>query len=154
MNGCERALLLSVRPQFAESILDGSKTAEIRRQRPDVRRGTLVIIYATRPTGAIVGTARISDMLEGNPAEVWEQHRTRININKEDYDSYLEGVSMTYVLLLERVQRLVPMLTLEQMRAATDFQPPQSYRYITQKILQDLVGGHPESDSLLLMLQS
>jgi predicted transcriptional regulator len=154
MNGCERALLLSVRPQFAESILDGSKTAEIRRQRPDVRRGTLVIIYATKPKGAIVGTARISAILEGDPDEIWEQHQSRVDISKEDFEDYLEGASMAYILLLERVQRLVPMLTLEEMRAVTDFQPPQSYRYITQKALQDLVSGHPESDSLLLMLQS
>ena len=153
MDEHERALLLSVRPQFAESILDGSKTAEIRRQRPDVRPGTLVIIYATKPKGAIVGTARVSDMSQGTPDEIWKRHKARVGISREYFDSYLEGAATAYALLLERVQRLVPFLTLEEMRAATSFQPPQSYRYVTQKMLDSLVKGHPESASLLSMLQ-
>jgi predicted transcriptional regulator len=150
----ERALLLSVRPQFAESILEGSKTAEIRRQRPDVRPGTLVIIYATKPVGAIVGTARISGLSQGSPAEIWEQHQAHAGIAREDFDTYLDGAATAYALLLERVQRLVPLLTLEEMRAAASFQPPQSYRYVTQNILNSLVGRHPEGDSLLTMLRS
>jgi predicted transcriptional regulator len=154
MDEHERALLLSVRPQFAESILDGSKTAEIRRQRPDVRPGTLVIIYATKPKGAIVGTARVSAMSQGTPDDIWKQHKSRVGISREDFNSYLDSATTAYALLLERVQRLVPFLTLEEMRATTSFQPPQSYRYVTQKMLDSLVSGHPESASLLSMLRS
>ena len=154
MDEHERALLLSVRPQFAESILDGTKTAEIRRQRPDVRPGALVIIYATKPKGAIGGTARVSGMSQGIPDEIWKRHKARVGISREDFDCYLDGTSTAYALLLERVQRLVPFLTLEEMRAVTSFQPPQSYRYVTQKMLDSLVSGHPESASLLSMLQS
>jgi predicted transcriptional regulator len=153
MDKHERALLLSVRPQFAESILEGSKTAEIRRQRPDVRPGTLVIIYATKPIGAIVGTARVSGLSQGSPGEIWEQHKAHVSITRKDFDSYLDGVATAYALLLERVQRLVPLLTLEEMRAATSFQPPQSYRYVTKSMLNNLVSGHPEGDSLLTMLR-
>jgi predicted transcriptional regulator len=153
MDEHERALLLSVRPQFAESILDGSKTAEIRRQRPNVRPGTLVIIYATKPKGAIVGTARVSGMSQGTPDEIWERHKAHVGISREDFDNYLDGTTTAYALLLKRMQRLVPFLTLEEMRAATSFQPPQSYRYVTQKMLDSLVSGHPESASLLSMLQ-
>jgi hypothetical protein len=40
------------------------------------------------------------------------------------------------------------------MRAAAAFQPPQSYRYVSQEMLDNLVSGHPESASLLPMLQS
>lgn len=154
MDEHERALLLSVRPQFAESILDGSKTAEIRRQRPDVRSGTLVIIYATKPKGAIVGTARVSSMSQGTPGEIWERHKAHVGISREEFDSYLDGAVVAYALLLKRVQRLVPFLTLEEMRAAAAFQPPQSYRYVNQEMLDSLVSGHPESASLLSMLQS
>ena len=154
MDEHERALLLSVRPKFAESILDGSKTTEIRRQRPSVRPGTLVIIYATKPKGAIVGTARVSGMSQGNPDEIWKRHKARVGISREDFVSYLDGAATAYALLLERVQRLVPFLTLEEMRAVTTLQPPQSYRYVTQKMLDSLVSGHPESASLLSMLQS
>ena len=154
MHQHDRALLLSVRPQFASSILDGTKTAEIRRQRPAVDPGTLVIIYATKPIGAIVGTARISGISHGDPAEMWEQHQARTGITRAEFDVYLCGAETAYVLMLENVQQLEPLLTLEQIRAITKFQPPQSYRYLNQHTLRNLVDHHPASDSLLTMLQT
>ena len=154
MHQHDRALLLSVRPQFASSILGGTKTAEIRRQRPAVHPGTLVIIYATKPVGAIVGTARISGISYGNPADMWEQHKGRTGITRTEFDAYLSGAETAYVLMLQNVQRLEPLLTLEQIRAATTFQPPQSYRYLNQHTLHNLVHHHPAGDSLLTMLQT
>jgi predicted transcriptional regulator len=154
MNEHDRALLLSVRPRYAHAILNGTKSAEIRRQRPAVHPGTLVIIYATKPVGAIVGTARISDISSGNPADMWEQHQRSTGVTRAEYDAYLTGAETAYLLFLRRVQRLEPLLTLEQIRSATTFQPPQSYRYLSQHMLHNLVNGHPESRSLLTMLQS
>ena len=153
MSQHDRALLLSVRPRFAHAILNGTKTAEIRRQRPAVHPGTLVIIYATKPVGAIVGTARVAGISCGNPADMWEQHHAGTGITKVEYDAYLFGTETAHLLLLNRVQRLEPLLTLEQIRSATTFQPPQSYRYLNQHMLHNLVNGHPASHSLLTMLQ-
>jgi predicted transcriptional regulator len=154
MNEHDRALLLSVRPRFAESILTGAKTAEIRRQRPAVHPGTLVIIYATRPVGAIVGTARIAGVSRGTPDEMWELHHARAGITRPEFDDYLSGAETAYILLLTRIQRLEPFLTLEQIRAETAFQPPQSYRYVNQNMLHTLVNSHPKSDDLCTMLQT
>lgn len=153
MNEHDRALLLSVRPRYAHAILDGTKTAEIRRQRPAVHPGTLVIIYATKPVGALVGTARISNISCGNPADMWEQHHRSTGVTRAEYDAYLSGTETAHLLFLRRVQRLEPLLTLEQIRSATTFQPPQSYRYLNQHTLHNLVNGHPASRSLLTMLQ-
>jgi predicted transcriptional regulator len=153
MSQSDRALLLSIRPCYARAILSGTKTAEIRRQRPDVQPGTLVIIYATRPVGALVGTARISGTSWGNPAEMWERHHRSTGVTKAEYDTYLTGADTAYLLFLSRVQRLEPLLTLEQIRSATPFQPPQSYRYLSQHMLRSLVDGHPASHSLLTMLR-
>jgi predicted transcriptional regulator len=153
MNEHDRALLLSVRPRYAHAILNGTKTAEIRRQRPAVHPGTLVIIYATKPVGALVGTARISDISCGNPADMWEQHHGSTGVTRAEYDAYLSGAETAHLLFLRRVQRLEPLLTLEQIRSAVTFQPPQSYRYLNQHMLHNLVSGHPASHSLLSMLQ-
>lgn len=150
----DRALLLSVRPRFADSILDGTKAAEIRRQRPAVRPGTLVIIYATKPVGAIVGTARISNMAHGSPDDIWKRYQAESGISRTEFDNYLIGAAAAYVLLLDSVQRLEPFLTLEQIRAATTFQPPQGYRYINRNMLHSIVTGHPVRDSLITMLQA
>jgi predicted transcriptional regulator len=154
MNEHDRALLLSVRPRFAQSILAGTKTAEIRRQRPAVHPGTLVIIYATRPVGAIVGTARIADVSQGTPDEMWELHHARAGVTRPEFDDYLSGAEIAYILLLSMIQQLEPLLTLEQIRAETAFQPPQSYRYVNQNMLHSLVSSHPKSDYLRTMIQT
>ena len=154
MNEHDRALLLSVRPRFAESILAGAKSAEIRKQRPAVHPGTLVIIYATRPVGAIVGTARIAGISQGSPDEMWELHHARTGVTRPEFDEYLSGAKTAYLLLLNKIQRLEPLLTLEQIRAETAFQPPQSYRYVNQNMLHTLVNSHPKSNCLLTMLQT
>lgn len=141
MNEHDRALLLSVRPRYAEAILNGAKTAEIRRQRPAVHPGTLVVIYATKPVGAIVGTARISHISSGNPSDMWEEHNQSTWITRAEYDAYLTDTETAYLLFLRRVQRLEPLLTLERIRSATAFQPPQSYRYLSQSMLRNLVNS-------------
>jgi predicted transcriptional regulator len=154
MSQSDRALLLSIRPRYAQAILSGSKSAEIRRQRPAVHPGTLVIIYATKPVGALVGTARISDIAEGSPTDMWERHQHCTGVSRAEYDAYLSGAETAYLLFLRQVQRLEPLLTLEQIRSASTFQPPQSYRYLSQNMLHSLIDGHPASQSLLTMLRS
>lgn len=84
---------------------------------------------------------------------MWEQHHASTGITRAEFDAYLSGAETAYLLLLHRVQRLEPLLTLEQIRSATTFQPPQSYRYLSQHMLYDLINGHPASSSLLTMLQ-
>lgn len=152
MTSEERALLLSVRPRFAESIMDGTKIAELRRKRPDVQPGTPVIIYATQPVAAVVGAARIADIFEGTPAEIWANHHTQVGVSKDELETYLFGSTTAYVLLLTDVHRLRDPLTLSEMRATAAFHPPRSYRYLTGSMLHRLVNGHPGGDSLLALL--
>lgn len=152
MNEQDRALLLSVRPRFADSIMAGTKLAEIRRQRPGVDPGTLVIIYATMPVAALVGTARIAEIHHGSPADIWSTHRDQMGVSRREFDDYLVGAASAYILMLVDPQRLASPLTLDDMRAATKFHPPRSYRYLTQSSLRELVNGHPGGDSLLTML--
>jgi predicted transcriptional regulator len=148
----DRALLLSVRPRFAESIMAGTKLAEIRRQRPGVDPGTLMIIYATVPVAAIIGTARILDIQHGTPADVWSSHRDQVGVSRQEFDEYFSGTASAYALVLTDPQRLACPLTLDNMRSAANFHPPRSYRYLTRSALRELVNGHPSGDSLLMSL--
>ena len=152
MSQQERALLLSVRPCFAESIMNGSKVAEIRRQRPSIEPGTPVIIYATQPVAAVVGTARLSEVHHGPPDDVWSDYHSFMGVTHEEFDEYLAGAAAAYILMLADVRRLETPLTLSEMRATSGFHPPRSYRYITRASLSVLVNGHPCGDVLLSLL--
>ena len=148
----ERAILLSVRPQYAHAILAGTKRVEIRRKRPDADPGTPVIIYATKPVGAVIGTASIDRICEGTPDHLWQQHHDQMGIVRSEYDDYLCGMSTAYVLLLSGARSLHSPLTLDDMRETADFQPPRSYRYINHSALKTLVNGHPAGPALLSLL--
>jgi predicted transcriptional regulator len=148
----ERAMLLSVRPRFAESILAGAKRAEIRRLRPTAQPGTPVIIYATRPLAAVVGTACIDDVCHGTPSILWEEYHSHMGVTRREFDQYLQGLSIAYLLILSEVRRLTCPLTLEDMRETAAFQPPRSYRYLDRNALRTLVNGHPGGGHLLSLL--
>ena len=154
MSQQERALLLSVRPRFAESIMDGSKVAEIRRQCPNIAAGTPVIIYATLPVAAVVGSARLGEVHCGRPDEMWSDYQDFMGVTRAEFDQYLAGAEAAHVLMLTDVQRLETPLALSRMREISNFHPPRSYRYLSRASLSVLVDGHPSSDFLLSLLPS
>jgi predicted transcriptional regulator len=145
-------MLLSVHPRYAESILAGTKRAEIRRQRPGVLPGTPVIIYATKPLGAVIGTAIIDQVCAGTPTDLWDKYHSEMGVTQEEFELYLTGISTAYVLLLSGASRLISPLTLDDMRESAGFQPPRSYRYVNHSTLRTLVNGHPARTSLLSLL--
>lgn len=154
MSQQECALLLSVRPRFAESIMDGSKAAEIRRQRPNIIAGAPVIIYATLPVAAVVGFARLSEVHCGRLEEIWSDYQDFMGVTRAEFDKYLVGAEEAYILMLTDVRRLEIPLGLSRMREISDFHPPRSYRYINRASLSVLVDGHPSGDVLLSLLPS
>ncbi|MGA5265379.1 ASCH domain-containing protein [Streptomyces lydicamycinicus] len=142
MNDPERAMLLSVHPRFATAILAGSKTVEVRRQRVAAPPGTLVLLYATAPTMALVGTARIAAVHVASPKEVWSAHRTQTGISRREYDTYMRGATQASGLTLEAPHSFDEPVTLSALRAAGAFHPPQSYRYMKgDELLQVAVAG-------------
>ena len=112
-----------------------------------------MIIYATQPLGAVIGSARIADVQEGAPNDIWASYAAQMGISRAEFDNYLSGTNTAYVLVLVDVQRLEVPLTLEDMRATVDFHPPRSYRYVNREALSQLVNGHPGGNSSLPALR-
>ncbi len=71
----QRDVLVSVQPKFVSKILDGDKTVELRRRFPETTvTGALVLIYSSSPVRAVVGYARIRQVLRLPIAQLWRQH--------------------------------------------------------------------------------
>lgn len=138
-----RALVLSLRPRFADAILDGRKTAELRRQRVGAPSGTRIILYSSAPVMAVVGTARIAAVHALAPSPAWRRFGKRLELERAEFDNYLAGSAIACVVELEHVQQLDAPLPLGQLHQVTRFRPPQSYRYLTPgdpKPLQELLA--------------
>ncbi|MET8740816.1 ASCH domain-containing protein [Streptomyces sp. NPDC004728] len=149
MSDPERAMLLSVHPRFATAILAGTKTVEVRRQRVAAPPGTPVLLYATAPTMAIVGMARIASVQVASPREVWSASRTSAGISRREYDEYMNGATRASGLSLEAPVAFDVPVPLTALRASGSFHPPQSYRYLTEEDLRMVAAAAPDTGATL-----
>src|SRR4051812_23673857 len=96
----ERSVLLSVRPRFADALLDGTKTVEVRRRPVRLSAGALCLLYASSPTRALTGALTVVGVDHGTPDELWRRHGPRTALTRDEYDGYLDGRSTACALLV------------------------------------------------------
>lgn len=125
-----RPLLMSLRPRFAQAILDGTKTVELRRSRVAAPPGTPILLYASTPVRSVLGTATLHNVDTDTPGRLWRRHRTRLGLSLEEFNNYLTGVTTASCLSITHVQPLPVPYGLAWLRDHANFQPPQSYRYL------------------------
>lgn len=126
----DRSLLLSLRPRFAEAILSGAKTVELRRRPVKASPGTVVVLYASAPTMAVVGTAVLVDVVALSPHTAWRRYRHTLSLSWSEFTEYLAGAERAHLLRLDDVKEVDQPLTLQTLRGSAPFQPPQSFRYL------------------------
>lgn len=64
-------IMLSIKPQYAANILNGSKKFEYRKVRFK-REVDKILIYSTHPVMSVVGEAKIEKILENTPQKIWD----------------------------------------------------------------------------------
>jgi predicted transcriptional regulator len=127
-----RTLLLSLRPRFADSILSGLKTIEVRRRPVNASLGCSVILYSSSPVMAVVGTARLSRIEVVTASTAWRKYSSVLGLTRAELMGYVQGVDKAFLLHLERVNTLNEPISLRHLRAEGQFRPPQSFRYIAE----------------------
>lgn len=134
------ALFLSLRPRFAELLLNGSKSIELRRVRPDVAPGTSVLLYASSPIMKLVGRAEVAEVKVASAGQIWQEHAHETGISEREYTDYFEGLDHAVAIKLVNIRRLDRPRPLRELRASlAGFQPPQSYRYLNRSQVSALV---------------
>jgi predicted transcriptional regulator len=138
----DQPVLLSVRPRFANALLNGTKTVEMRRRPMRLHGGALCLLYASSPTRALTGALRATGVDHGTPDELWRRHGPRTALTREEYDDYLDGRSSACALLITAVlvfETPVPLAELRRRSGA--FVAPQSYRFLDDGELKTLLNG-------------
>ncbi len=121
-------VLLSIKPEYAEKILDGSKKFEFRKGIFKNEKITTVVIYATMPIGKIVGEFQVDSVLSGSPDDVWAETKKFAGITKEFFDMYYEGREKAFAIKIGSVDKFDAPLPLSAL--GSNITPPQSYRYL------------------------
>lgn len=134
-------MVISIRPEFAFAILEGCKQVELRRTRPLTSSGDLMLLYATAPTSAIVGWARIEEVLEREVEILKEEVLSASSVEERAFDEYFQGVSVGYGIKLTRVGRFSVPVHLDVLRQFDDWRPAQTWRYIDCGKLPAFLGS-------------
>lgn len=120
------SVIMSIRPEFVNSILSGNKIYEFRKRlckRPVNR----IYIYSTDPIQRIVGEAEVETVLVESPEIMWELTQFGAGIKKDFFDRYFENRDEAVAYKLSNVKKYKKPLKL------SDFgilYAPQSYQYI------------------------
>ncbi|HID4048460.1 TPA: ASCH domain-containing protein [Pluralibacter gergoviae] len=121
-------VLLSIKPEFVEKILDGTKKFEFRKgifKNPDV---TSVVIYSTMPVGMIVAEFDIADVIEGKPSNVWKKTSRYAGISKQFFDSYFQSKEKAFAIKIGDLKIYEQPRLLNSL--GDNVTAPQSYRYL------------------------
>lgn len=133
-----RTVFLSVKPQYAHGLLQGSKRAEVRRTFPLVEPGTTIVIYSTSPERAVIGTVRTLAATRLAPSEVWGRFRDLIEIDHAGLNEYLSGAAVSTVIEVEAPEPWNRAVSLDELRQRVGIDAPQSYRYIDDEQFREL----------------
>ena len=123
-------MLLSINPEYVESIIEGKKLYEYRkfRCREDVDK---IIIYATAPRKQVVGEVEIADIIEDDLLTVWHQTKEHSGITYNFFRKYYRGKKTAVAYLLKNLLIYDEPLSLEGIGVSC---APQSYRYISTTV--------------------
>lgn len=100
--------MISIHSSHANSILDGSKTVELRRRFMKLPRGSRLWIYSTLPVGAVVATATIEALDYASPAVLWERYQTDVAVSEEAFLTYFDGCPLGCAIKLRDIQAIAP----------------------------------------------
>lgn len=124
-----RAVLLSIKPRFAEQIVAGTKTVEFRRSWAAEPVG-LAVIYSSSPVQRLVGIVEIEGAVIASPTSVWTKCRTRgPGLERKELMEYFSGKDRAYGVLLGSLT--LPKKPVQPKALFRGFRPPQSFRYLT-----------------------
>lgn len=126
-----REFLISIKPYYADKIVDGFKTVELRRRFSDeVGCGSKMWIYSTSPTQAIVGVAEIQEVKRLTVAGLWQRFGSAACIDRVEFLSYFSGLDVGYAIVLSNAHRLKQAVTASRLKKRFGFVPPQSFMYL------------------------
>ena len=122
----KRKILISIRPEHVQNILNGTKKYEYRKVVAK-QNVTSMLIYETSPTMKVVAEVEVETVLICSPDKLWELTHDSSGVSKEFFDRYFKGRKLAYAYKLGEITifKNPKLLSEYGIKAA-----PQSFVYI------------------------
>ena len=130
-------IILSIKPEFAEKILNGEKLFEFRKQVPR-QEISWVFIYASSPYKKIVGRFRVNRIINGTPEEIWEKCGGQGGIDQERFFSYCGNNDIIFGFEISEVTKFKS--PINPYEKDCNFNAPQSFAYFNNNYEMSLTN--------------
>lgn len=122
-----KKVVLSIKPEFANKIFDGSKHYEFRKavfKNPDIKT---VIVYASYPISKVIGEFDIENILHDDIGSLWNITAEFSGISEDFYNAYFSSREKGYAIKVKNPKRYkIPKILKEEFNMT----PPQSFAYV------------------------
>lgn len=120
-------VLLSIKPEYAFKIFDGTKKFEFRKvifKNPDI---TTVVVYASSPVQQVIGEFEIDDIFSFDPEAIWKMTKKYSGITEDFFYQYFADREIAHAIKIKKTKKYRKPLCIRE-----DFNvlPPQSYVYL------------------------
>jgi len=130
------SVLLSIKPKYANAIIEGVKRYEFRRV-IFRRRITSIYIYSTSPISKIVGLFEIDQIIKGHPQEIWNMCHEHAGISGDEFFNYFGDLLVAYAIKVRNAHRFDR--EIDPYDHVDNFKPPQSFCYVPHLLIRDAV---------------
>lgn len=120
-------VLLSIKPEFAEKIFNGTKKYEFRKSIFKNKEVDTVVVYASSPWQYVIGEFKIETILSDSVDSIWKQTHEYSGISEEFYRMYFAHKTNAFAIKIGRVTKY------RKPKRLRDYHvnhAPQSYVYL------------------------
>jgi predicted transcriptional regulator len=127
----QKTLLMSLRPEYAQLMLQGHKTIEFRRRFSKKYEGATIVFYITHPVRQFAFMATIAKVDHRQKEHLWNKYEEQGGISETLFNRYFCGTSYGYAIQLSNIRKVPNQLPLERARQVyPKLRPPQSFQTI------------------------
>jgi len=129
-------VLLSVKPKYAEKIVEGKKKYEFRRAIFKKQNIEKVYIYSSSPVSKIIAAFEIEKILKDSPEKIWTLCQKYAGISKKDFFDYFKNSEQAFAIEIGYVDSFKEHIN--PFKVIENFKPPQSFYYLPVAFQQNL----------------
>lgn len=120
-------VLLSIKPEFAKLIFDGTKKFEFRKAIFKNTEITTVVVYASSPMQKVIGEFEIDTIINDEVGSLWKKTKKFAGIDEDYFYQYFAEREIGYAIKIKKTKKYRKPLSLKE-----DFNvlPPQSFLYL------------------------
>jgi predicted transcriptional regulator len=122
-------VVLSIKPEFAEKIFQGTKKYEFRRaifKNPKIK---MIIVYASSPVQKVIGEFEIDKIISHDLDTLWDKTKECSGITKEYFFQYFGDKENGFAIKIKKAKLYD---TPKCLKEDYNLVPPQSFSYFSE----------------------